>query len=677
MAESADGNGSSRRLVLRTVLVTLLVVVLVAGAFIAYAVNYPPSFIINPVLTSAVEAKTGRSFTISGDTALAMSETPRLTLDKVALAGGSEGATPAFQAERVEADIKVQSWINQQFEILSVTITRPVLSIVPGDPLLVKLGEGKIGGTVPGAVEIVDGTFIVPGQNGPVSLEKINARISQAEGAAMKIVGDMVALGETVRFDGTLDDVFGLGGGGKSPLKLKLMADKLEAALDGKVATAPIGQFTGKVTAATTKLSELLKWTGFETAGTDLGEVASFDGEIVGSTRRLRFDPAKVKIEGFEGDLIGELSMEGMRPALTASLTTPKLDINGLLPGATGKATLGLESLDDVVLMPSPWESLLEELEGTRDEANARKVAVEAAGGWSSDPFTIKDLPAIDMDLAVKAGEIVYGKLPLTDSELMLTTRAKRLEVVVSKMKLKDGDVEGRVDIDTSKGPLATTVRMKFDRVEFDPVLAEFVGRRSLEGSGSGSVNVTGIGASMRELIGSLNGSAAVALEKGAIIGIDLRRAIFSLGAAQKYDPARRTRFNSVKASVDIKDGTVRSTDQVRLSGPEVDIATGGTFGLVSRRLDQKIDLKLYPPPLALPLVFRMRGTLDKPEIGWDVLSSVTQPHRFSSLFDLAPKEERMPDDVRARIESVLAAKDGAELSPEVRAFLEKLLQTR
>lgn len=676
MAELAEG-GSSRWLVLRTVLITLGVIVLIAGLLVAYAVNYPPSFIVKPVLTSAVEAQTGRSFTIAGDTALSMGETPRLTLDRIALAGESDGSTPAFEAERVEADIKVESWYGRQFDILSVTITKPVLSIVPGDPLLVKLGEGQVGGGIPGAIQIIDGTFIVPGKNGPVRLEKINAQISQAAGAGMKIVGDMLALGETVKFDGTLADVFGLGGGGKSPVQLKLTADKLDALLDGEVATAPVGQFKGKVTANTTKLTELLKWTGAEPAGTDLGESASFDGAVVGSTRRIRFEPAKVKLENFEGDLVGDLTMDGERPALVASLTTPKLDINGLLPGATGKATLGLEPLDDIELLPSPWESLLDELEGGGEQAAARKVDVEPAGGWSSDPFTFKDLPAIDMDLAVKAAEIAYGKLPLKDSELMLTTRPKRVEIVVSKMKLRDGAVDGRVDVDTSKGPLSTAVRLNFNGVDLDPVLAEFVGRKTLEGKGTGNVTLAGIGGSMRELVGSLNGAGKVALERGAIIGIDLRRVVFSLGSGTKYDPARRTRFNSVKAGFDVKDGTIRSTEQVRLTGPEVDIVTAGSFGLLSRRLDQNVDLKLYPPPLALPLAFRVRGTLDKPELGWSTVSSVSQPNRFSTPFDLAPAEERMPADVRERIERILASKDGAELTPEVRAFLEKLIETR
>jgi uncharacterized protein involved in outer membrane biogenesis len=243
---------------------------------------------------------------------------------------------------------------------------------------------------------------------------------------------------------------------------------------------------------------------------------------------------------------------------------------------------------------------------------------------------------------------------------------------------LYEGNLSGRVDLDLSEAPLTTGLQLKFKKMQLGPFVSEVLNQKLFNGVGDVDVNVAGKGGTMRELIGSLDGSTILNVRRGEIVGFDLRRAILSFGQGQSYNPQRRTRFDRLKGSFSLRNGVLRNTEEFTLTGPQVDLSSTGSFGLVTGRLDQRLNLSLKPPPWHLPIPLRLRGTVEKPRINWGIFSAIAEPNKFATPFAIGLESERMPDEVRAEIERILADEMArSRLSPAAREFLETLMKTR
>ncbi|MDX2259917.1 MAG: AsmA family protein [Hyphomicrobiaceae bacterium] len=645
----------------------------------------PPGWLARDVIIRAVAEKTGRTLTVAGDSTLTLRPDVKLRLDKVALSGppGAADQTPVT-ADSIEVDITILDLWRRQFEVPELRLVKPLITLIAGDPILAKVAEGEVrAGGIPQRVVLSEGTLVVkaapPAET--VRLEGITGTVTRsADEKGLAFKGSVLLKDETVGLDGNVADIYALGDGATSSLEATVAVAGTSAVFKGDIATKPAGQVTGTIAAKSEDLDRLLTWAGIEPGEVKLGKSAAIDGKVAGSLRRLSLDPATVTLAGASGVVSGVVSIEESRPSVKATVREARIDLNQLLPAATDARAFSLEPLEGRATLPSAWQSLLEGLDGTPDRGGqARSAGAVAApvGGWSSDPFKLQKLPEMDIDLTIEAKEIRYRQIPMSGGRLAVVSKPEALDVVVDGLGLYKGKVSGTANVAVDKGPLASTVKLKMDAVALEPFMAELLKQRLVAGTGDVDVTVAGRGGSMRELVGSLDGKLAFEAKKGAIIGYDLRRALLSFGQAQTYNAERRTPFDSVTGAYSIKNGVLRSVAETKLNGPEVDVWLSGTLALVSRRIDQALKLALKPPPLALPIPLKVRGTTDEPAFAWDIFSAVAEPQTFATPFAVGPAEERMPDDVRQAITARLADPAGAPLSPESRRFLEELLATR
>lgn len=644
----------------------------------------PPGWLARDYLIRTVKEKTGRDLTVDGDTKLVLRPDIRLHLEKVALSGPSEAAgTRPFTADGVDISIQVLDLWNWQFEVPEVAFDRPHLQLRSGEPLLVRIAEGEVkAGGIPQKMTFTKGTITIDG--GPsvqtVSLEDVTGDlVRNGEGNGIAFKGQLKAQGDPVSVDGSVGDVFALADGTSSQIALKFDADYLQASIDGQFATQPVGQFKGWVNAKSEKLARLLEVSQVVVGGANLGRTAALEGKVTGSLRRMSLSPAKLTLDAMSGIVVGSISIEEERPEFKARVTSGKLDLDALLPASTRRAAFSLETLEKPATIPTPWESLVGSLKrATSPRRSFRQAAIEPSEAWSTEPFKLTAFPDMNVALSIEADEIKFKKLPLRNGQLELTSNPERMEVLLKKIELDDGSVSGRVSLDVGKGPLQSGVQLKLDRLSLDAFVSQLLEQRLLTGVGDIEMQVSGSGRSMRELVGSLDGSATMAAEKGTIIGYDLRRAILSFGTSQPYDPSQKTRFEKVKASFAVRKGVLRSSEDLSLTGPDLDIASSGSVGLVSQRIDQHVQMSLKPPPLHLPIPLRVRGTIDEPAFSWDIFSAIAEPTKFATPFAVGFSEEKMPPEVREAITQALAV-DPAEsrISPEARGFLEELMRTR
>jgi hypothetical protein len=658
---------------------------LVLFALIAVATFVsPPGWLARDYLIGTIKERTGRDLTVKGDAELTLRPKIGLHLEKVALSGPSDasGAVP-LSADGVDISLQIVDLWNWQFEIPEVAFDRPRLVLRAGEPLLARFAEGEVNaGGIPKRVTVSKGVVTLEGAPSveTVTLDDITGElVRNDEGKGVTFKGKLNAKGEPVAVDGSLADVFALAEGSSSPIALKVDSEIVRAQIDGRLSTKPAGQFKGWVNVKSEKLDGLLEAASIDTGGADLGQRVVLEGKVAGSLRRMSLDPAKLTLDAMSGIVVGSISIEKERPVINARVTSGKLDLDALLPASARRAAFSLEPVERHATIPTPWDSLVRSLKrATSPRRGSRRARTLPVGSWSSDPFKLTAFPDLDAALSIEADEIKFKRLALTNGRLEVTSNPKRLEVLLKKVELDDGSVSGRVDLDLARGPLASNVSLKLDRLSLDAFVSQLLEQRLLTGVGDIQMTVSGEGGSMRELVGSLDGSATMVAQKGSIVGYDLRRAILSFGASQSYNPTRKTRFDKLSASFAVRNGVLSSSEDLSLTGPDVDIASSGSVGLVSQRIDQRVEMSLKPPPLHLPIPLRVRGTLEEPFFRWDVFSAIAEPSKFATPFAVGSPDEKMPEEVRQEITSALAVDPAkSRISNETRSFLEELLRTR
>jgi hypothetical protein len=117
----------------------------------------------------------------------------------------------------------------------------------------------------------------------------------------------------------------------------------------------------------------------------------------------------------------------------------------------------------------------------------------------------------------------------------------------------------------------------------------------------------------------------------------------------------------------------MRSTDDLAVTGGEIEISSSGSVALPSQTLDQRIKLKATPPPVHWPVPLVVGGRWTKPSISWDWLSVFKSPASLGALTTVARPPGPVPAELKAAIEKVLAGPNAAELPEETRALLQAL----
>jgi len=687
MSQLSNPASPRRWSLLRFFLGILLGILILAFAVGVLLVNNPPSWLVKDVLVQAIQEGTQQNLSVKGRAYLRLYPRIRLSLNDVSLSDPQSGplAPPLLEASRVDVDINVKDYWSRSIEIPKITLTRPVITIKQGAPILVLAAEGKIDVGLPQAVEIKNGHVEVVGnpRQKLVSFEDVSAVITRdADGKVLEFEGQLSALGKPLSIKGTLADMIALADGKASPFDAVLDGDIFKANLSGQMATQPVGQFKGRLIASTHELSTLMKWGDIDHTQYGLGESATLEANVISSLRHITLDSGKLKLDSLETDITADLSLEQERPALTATLTTDKLDINKLFPMAQPRAALALEASVEFPILPSAWDNLIEQAKGFRPSQDTlTAVALAPARKWSTEPFKQIKLPPLDLDLSIIAKSIAFGRQPLNNGKIELKSRQRLLEIAINHLDLKEGTVHGRIELEFARDNLKSAINLKLDKLNLNSQLTQWAGRRVMSGTGSLKLNVTGNGGNLRVLVGSLDGTVSLLAQRGEIIGIDLKKAVYDLGAPQTYNPKRRTKFDKIKGSFKIRSGVLHSADDLKLYGPQVDISSRGTYGLISEHIDHRFNLTLKPPPIYFPIPLRVVGNIKKPKVSWDIFRAISKTSRLATPFAIAPADKRMPLETRHEIEKLLLSNatggSRVKLSDEALEFLKTLLQTR
>jgi uncharacterized protein involved in outer membrane biogenesis len=248
-----------------------------------------------------------------------------------------------------------------------------------------------------------------------------------------------------------------------------------------------------------------------------------------------------------------------------------------------------------------------------------------------------------------------------------------RLTNTLKQIGIDKGRATGRVDVDATAKPAKVALSFSASDVPAEKILAQVVDKSFLAGAARMDLVVAGEGRNAQEVLKTLDGKVDMTIEKGRLIGFNLRQALLEWWRGWSYDPAQRTNFDKITGNYGIKDGVVRTIRDLSLTGPEIEITSSGTVTLPSQTLDQKVRLKAFPPPQHLAVPLRVDGSWERPSISWDWLSALADLSSAAAPASVTTPPEAVPADVKVAIQRTLNSPNAERLPAQARELLQSL----
>ncbi len=559
MATTASAFSPPPRKRIKGILVAAGVFVVLLGALIA---TVPWVFSTNArrnEIIAQIRHMTGLVAVSQGHAVFVVLPEPHISIDKIRFADPS-GAL-RIDADYFKGYLRVSALLRGRLEVASATLVSPKMVIdldgsqLPSDSAIGRAASAKPSTSEAisadearlGVVSLVDGAARVTNRRADVDvlIDHINVTLDWRKlGSPASIVGAARFQGESADIAAVVERPTALLRGEQSALRLKINGPALSLLAEGNVASAPKAQFEGRVAASAPSLRALV-----ETGGYFVELPAPFENFALNSEARIEasnasFSSLRLELDGNEYEGALAVTMGESKPVVSGTLASSELSLR-------------------------PFLDHLSPARG-RD------------GQWSHDPFVdAENFP--DFDLRVSAARLILPGLELDDAAFSLMKQRQRLDIALIDAKADQGSVKGRASFARSSAGLEMRASAAVSGVEAATFWSNPVGSWRILGVTAATGNVAGAGASMNELMRSLDGRAQVALSAGEIGGVNLDQALRwiekrPLGLADNIRYGG-TAFDSLGFGMriahglaEIEDGTMRSRNVQLDFGGGVDL---------------------------------------------------------------------------------------------------------
>lgn len=360
------------------------------------------------------------------------------------------------------------------------------------------------------------------------------------------------------------------------------------------------------------------------------GTAAAFEATIAATFKR------DVGSDHTEGKLTSPLrgSLDAMTfelPQLVADVvsTHPNLPQKAVKLSLSGSASIDVKrelaaltlksGLDDINLAGNldikgfkqpriAFDVSADQLDFDRHFPPAPKSVGTAATSRSTSPPPDSPVDLSALREVRASGKAQIGKLRVrginaTDVRFTLQANDGKLNVAPLTARLYEGTANAKVAAHADGNRISAAGAMS--GIALKPFVADLGGSAKVEGKANLKFDLSTSGATTAALKRNLDGSLSIAVQDGAIRGIDVVQTITgALGfiTARKtqtgtLDEAKLTRFSSLTASAQIDNGIANSKD-LQASAPGLKIAGAGRLDLVKEELDYVLRAQLTASPL-------------------------------------------------------------------------------
>jgi AsmA protein len=578
---------------------------------------------------------TGLDLAVDGDADVSLFPGSYVVLENVRLKGGGD-TDPALKADRLTANLRLVPLLMRRFEIADVTLVHPRFNLTRDDAghnNWTQIVETLTRNVKPGAnstvsfseIRIKDGVLIYNDEARHVSETVTDADLSFAWPSISRsfaATGQFDWRGE--RIDGSLsiNDFIAALSGDRSGLKIRIAGAPLKLAFDGAVANRTSLIMEGTLTVDSSSLRNALRWTGNDLPGDGgFGRFAlKARANVVGPSTALT--NVNMEIDGNATEGVLTYSNDN-RQALQATLASDTLDI-------------------------TPY-------------VNTIRLLASGARDWNRQPFDLRKLSAIDLDMRLSAAKVTAGASRFGRTAIGANLRNGALSLSVGEAQVFGGVLKGSFGLARADTMADVKAQFQFTDIDFEAFANEVFANRRMTGRGNFNIALEASGSSPYELTQSLDGTVALTGHDGALNGFNVEQLLRRLerrplsGAGEFR--SGRTPFNTLNIAVKFDKG-IASADDVRVEGSAVHLTLNGTANIPAREYDLKgvaglVSTPDAPPAFELPFV--IQGPWDDPLIFPDSDALIRRSPASAPLLN-AVRDSRTRDAVRSVIDRLKGA---------------------
>jgi AsmA protein len=286
------------------------------------------------------------------------------------------------------------------------------------------------------------------------------------------------------------------------------------------------------------------------------------------------------------------------------------------------------------------------------------RLLASGARDWNRQLFDLNALSATDLDMRLSAAKVTVGSTKLGRTAFGANLRGGALALSVGEAQMYGGIARGSFGIARSDTVADIKAQFQFTDVDLQALASELFGVTKLTGRGNLSVSLVASGASPFGLAQSLDGSATLTGQNGAISGFNAEQLLKRLerrplsGAGNFRSGS--TPYDTLTIAVKFSDG-IATAEDIRVEGPAARLTLTGTASVPAREYDMKGIASLVSAPNAtagFELPFVVQGPWEDPLIFPDPESLLRRSPGAAPLLD-AVKDRKTRDAVRSVLERI------------------------
>ncbi len=611
--------------------------VALVGAGLAFLAIAPPTDFIRDQLVAQVREQTGRELRITGKTGLTFYPSLGFTMNNVALsAPPSMGGPPFARMKSMTVQVRLLPLLSRQVSVERFVLEKPVFDFrvdkdgrktwdfasaaaFNGKVRLAQAGgsgtlndAGSTGGSGMvnvaaleglelGDVRIVDGLvrYLDETTSTKHTIDAIDVTLAlKSISKAFTADGNITYRRQKIDFNAVLDDLKKILTKAPADIDAKFKSEHLDGQYSGKIDVSGDLRLDGNLTAESDSVRDLAQWLGSRLPpATGFGPF-SLQGRLKADGPTYELVDTNLGLDGATGKGSVKIETAPARPKISGNFRLSELDLNKYLPpdGETSAparrrapspangAGAGSKTKPDSI------EDLMDRQPATRVRGYTKRA------GWSTDPIDLTPLSAFDADLVLELGQLFYQKIKVGKSLLNVDLINSLLTAKLDEMQLYEGTGKGIVKINARRPIPALGANFNLSNVSAQPLLADAADFDRLAGKGRVLLAIKSAGESQASLIGSLHGTANIAFENGAVVGVNVAKWIRALQQGRFNDlqggAEEQTDFSELTASFNIRRGIATNKDLSMLS-PLLRVTGEGDIALPARTVDYMVKPKL------------------------------------------------------------------------------------
>ena len=396
------------------------------------------------------------------------------------------------------------------------------------------------------------------GDGEPIVLTDLTAEIDGTTAGQFSARGGFTMRGQRFEFNGRLDAPKDARRPDERPLRFTLKSPVLDAAFDGRLDTTAAMRIAGLADGSMLRATRTLRWLGIDSADSDLLAGIAFKGQLDWAGPALTLKNARLTVDGNEATGGLTLGWSGTRPSFDGTLAFGSLAI---------ERYLGVAGEDD-------------------------PVAALGAAPWRAHDSKLPFISIADADLRVSAADVRLAGVSLGRAAATLTARDGVLTVDVAELQSASGIAQFNLRVDQTGPAPRYGLRAKCEQDGGSILLDRLFGRAILGGRVLTTMDLTGAGATLADILADLSGPIAMSMRPGGQLHADLA-ALARMGVAPDPGWARVAATGTPIEALELRGRLATGSmllDRLDILSRRLRLGGRGRLALAARTLDLEFE---------------------------------------------------------------------------------------